>query len=839
MSLGALSLFSPAVCPIVLLAAVLAAFAQSTGGGEQPHSAVSSAVLPQDVGGPRRPAQAIPPFGPRDANAQLGPTMPFDPWQLSLAGDHGITPRASSRPAFAPSSADASSIFRIAPIYNSGGYAPYSLAVADVNGDGKPDLLVANECTDTTCFNHSAADVLLGNGDGTFQTAVSYDSGGYAALSIAVADVNGDGHPDLLVANSCGSGGACSDGGSVGVLLGNGDGTFQAAVNYKSGDHPLEAYSVTVADVNGDGHPDLIVSNKCPTSPDCVNGTVAVLLGNGDGTFQAAVSYNPGGEAFSAAVADVNGDGKPDLLVANGVGVSVLLGNGDGTFQAAVMYGSGGDGASSVAVADVNGDSHPDLLVANGVTVGVLLGNGDGTFRTPVIYSTGGTCVSPVSIAVADVNGDGHPDLLVANTAALCSNPSGVGVLLGNGDGTFQTVVNYDSGGVEGAIALAVADVNGDGKLDLLLDNAADRGFGVLLGNGDGTFQVPHTMPISFSGDSSAQIAVADFNGDGKLDVAIGAANDVLLGNGDGTFQNPLLLNAGGLGTAVGDFNLDGKPDLAVGDATVLLNIAPYTAPAAATPLFGPGGGTYSSVQSVALTDSTPGATIYYTTDGSTPPTNSTVYSGPITVSSTETLKAVAIAIGYSLSAVATAAYTINLPSFSITGTAVSVAPGTNTGNTSTISLTPSGGFTGVISLSCAITPTAANDPATCSIPASVTISGSTAQTTTLTVNTTAPTSALNRATRSFGPSVGGTALACIILLVGVPARRRRGWSTLGMLLLLFSVVGGALGCGGSGNGGGGGGGGNPGTTSGTYIITVTGTSGNITQEGTVSLTVQ
>jgi hypothetical protein len=178
------------------------------------------------------------------------------------------------------------------------------VAVADVNGDGKPDLIVGN--------SNGTVGVLLGNGDGTFQPAVIYGSGGSGAIqsgSVVVADINGDGKPDMLVANAISS--------VVGVLLGNGDGTFQPAVSYGSGG--ISADSVAVADVNGDGKPDLLVTNQCAS--DCggaTDGTVAVLLGNGDGTFQAAITFGSGGAfADSIAVSDVNADGKLDLLVAN------------------------------------------------------------------------------------------------------------------------------------------------------------------------------------------------------------------------------------------------------------------------------------------------------------------------------------------------------------------------------------------------------------------------------------------------------------------------------------------------------------------------------------------
>jgi hypothetical protein len=235
-----------------------------------------------------------------------------------------------------------------------------------------------------------------------------------------------------------------------------------------------------------------------------------------------------------------------------------------------------------VAVADVNGDGKPDLIVANGNgSVGVLLGNGDGTFQAAMSYGSGGASAS--SVAVADVNGDGKPDLLVANHCASsdCANGSG-GVLLGNGDGTFQAAVSYSSGGLY-TDAVVLGDLNRDGKLDLVVaseyasSSAVTTGsVGVLLGNGDGTFQaaVSTSTPTPLGGIRS--LAMADFDGDGKLDLAVGAGNFLLLGNGDGTFQTPIVLGAGGPGIAVGDFNRDGKPDLAIGGITVLMNISVF-----------------------------------------------------------------------------------------------------------------------------------------------------------------------------------------------------------------------------------------------------------------------
>jgi hypothetical protein len=483
--------------------------------------------------------------------------------------------------------------FQTAVSYGSGGEDAYGVTVADVNGDGKPDVVVANLCgSNSNCTNGSVS-VLLGNGDGTFQTAVSYSSDGESSFSVAVADVNGDGKPDVVVANVCSASGCGS--GSASVLLGNGNGTFQGAASYSAGGQ--NASSVAVADVNGDGKPDMIAANQCAINS-CANGSVSVLLGNGDGTFQTEVSYASGGEySYSVAVADVNGDGKPDVMVASNCAINscangsvgVLLGNGDGTFQTAVSYSSGGESTFSVAVADVNGDGKPDLIVANACasssncangSVSVLLGNGDGTFQTAVSYSSGGE--DAFFVAVADVNGDGKPDLLVASECVSngnCTNGS-VNVLLGNGDGTFQTAVSYGSGGAY-AFSVAVGDMNGDGKPDLVVanectsnSNCTNGAVSVLLGNGDGTFQTALATSTPELPSAIQSLALADFNGDGKLDVASGEGNMLLLGNGDGTFQTPYTLGAGGSGVAVGDFNLDGRPDLAVGGVTILLNIS-------------------------------------------------------------------------------------------------------------------------------------------------------------------------------------------------------------------------------------------------------------------------
>jgi hypothetical protein len=334
--------------------------------------------------------------------------------------------------------------------------------------------------------------VVLGNGDGTFREPVAYDTGGNDPASLAVADLNGDGAPDIVVANFCiWISGTCSYT-TVGVLLGHGDGTFEPVVAWNLGGN--SATSVAVADVNGDGRPDILAPVEGPSMFN-----VAILLGNGDGTFQSPTFALTEGISTSIRVADVNGDAAPDIVVAgyawdsNGLSrgtVGVLRGNGDGTFQPVATANSGsspGGWANSVAVADLDGDGALDLAVANypDSTTGVLLGKGDATFAPVVLYFSGARLAW--SEAAADVNDDGKPDLIVGDFEGT------LGVLLGNGDGTFQPAAAYP---VPAAVTSVVAaDVSGDGRPDLLVTHGNTL-FSVLL-NKAGCDATPPVITMS------------------------------------------------------------------------------------------------------------------------------------------------------------------------------------------------------------------------------------------------------------------------------------------------------------------------------------------------------
>ncbi|MFZ4524039.1 MAG: FG-GAP-like repeat-containing protein, partial [Chlorobium sp.] len=341
------------------------------------------------------------------------------------------------------------------------GSGPWSVTSADVNGDGKLDLIVANGFSNTVSM-------LKNNGDGTFATKVDYATGS-SPTSVTSADVNGDSKLDLIVANLQSE--------TVSMLNNNGDGTFATKVDYATGSGP---YLVTSADVNGDSKLDLIAAN-------IYSNTVSVLNGNGDGTFASKVDYSTGSYPSSVTSADVNGDGKLELIVANADSntVSVLNNNGDGIFATRGDYLTG-YWPRSVTSADVNDDGKLDLIVANwdSYTVSVLKNNGDGTFATKVDYATG---YSPNSVTSADVNGDGKPDLITAN---LYSNT--VSVLNNNGDGDFASKVDYATGSYPSSVTSA--DVNGDGKLDLIVANQSSNTVSVLINNSTNFSAYPTTM---------------------------------------------------------------------------------------------------------------------------------------------------------------------------------------------------------------------------------------------------------------------------------------------------------------------------------------------------------
>ena len=336
------------------------------------------------------------------------------------------------------------------------GDEPVSIATEDLNGDDVLDLAVVHLQTDQVS-------ILLGNGDGSFQTAVNYGVGD-EPVSVAIGDLDEDNAPDLVVANE--------NNDNVSILMGNGDGTFQTGWDAYVPGRPS---FVAMADLNGDDHLDLAVA--CAGYPGEM-GNVSVLLGNGGGAFQGYVPYETGYDSMSVAVGDLNEDEAPDLVVANenNDNISILMGNGDGTLQEAMNPYIPGR-PSSVKIVDLNGDDHLDLAIAcTGYTgekgnVSVLLGDGGGAFLGYEIYETGN---DSVSIVVGLFNEDTSPDLVVTNR-----DDDEVSVLVGNGDGTFETVVNHGVG--DGPASVALGDLNEDDTLDLAVANQYSDNVSILI----------------------------------------------------------------------------------------------------------------------------------------------------------------------------------------------------------------------------------------------------------------------------------------------------------------------------------------------------------------------
>ncbi|MCX7379830.1 MAG: FG-GAP-like repeat-containing protein [Alphaproteobacteria bacterium] len=333
------------------------------------------------------------------------------------------------------------------------GATPYQAVVGDVNGDGKLDVVTANN------ISAGGVSILLGNGNGTLGAATNISIGPNNPRTLNIVDLNEDHNPDLLVSAAPGG---------LAVLLGDGTGGFGPATTYPAGDYPIV---VTTADVNGDGKTDAIVV-------DYEGGTVAVLTGDGAGVLGTATLYNVGFHPYWATTADVNKDGKPDVIVSNiGGGVSVLLNNGSGGFLPAVTY-SAGPLPGWVEIADLNGDGNLDLVVANVVTNGgvdVLLGDGQGGFGAATVYAGGPI---PSSGAIADVNSDGRPDLILANSYTNDVTPNGIQVLLGDGIGGFNSAMTLPV--ASDALSITAADLNGDGRPDLVYTDSQNE-VGILL----------------------------------------------------------------------------------------------------------------------------------------------------------------------------------------------------------------------------------------------------------------------------------------------------------------------------------------------------------------------
>lgn len=314
------------------------------------------------------------------------------------------------------------------------------------------------------------------------------------SFGVVAGDFNRDGKLDVAVI-----------GDYLSVLLGNGDGTFQAPVNYTA-----ISQSIAIGDFNGDGNLDLVIGNE--------SNSVSVFLGNGDGTFQPPRSSETTSSCCSfIAGADLNGDHKMDIVVIDFPDISILLGNGDGTFQAPIdIQNDSLVGAHEMTVGDFNNDGRPDVALVGywggSQNLWILLSNGDGTFQSPLIYPLNYT---PGSVAAADFNRDGKLDLAIGGYIG-----GGVAVLLGNGDGSFQPEVDYTTG--EGLVL--VRDFNQDGNLDIV------AGLSELLGNGDGTFRLAGAYPMPSGTSTSGGLeATGDFNGDGLPDlVSLDNQTDVI-----------------------------------------------------------------------------------------------------------------------------------------------------------------------------------------------------------------------------------------------------------------------------------------------------------------------
>ena len=443
--------------------------------------------------------------------------------------------------------------------FAAGGEVPNALAAGDFNHDGNLDLAILAIAEDSSQGDVS---VLLGNGDGTFQTPISTGSFFVWFPSMVLGDFNNDGNLDVVTTGAAGTGLAWD----VSLFAGNGDGTFRSPTAVTLGN----IFGVGAGDFNNDGKLDVAGASY---------GVVEVRLNEGKGVFPSPKNYPTAGDELLWMVsADFNGDGALDLATADrdANGISILLGNGNGTFQAPLRFTTPGE-PLFLAAGDFNGDGIPDIVVAltnisSSGPLEIFLGNGDGTFQPGQEFAAD---VDALQIIAGDFNNDGKLDLAVLNYSYVM-------IFLGNGDGTFQAPNSYIMNGGGAIKAMTVADFNGDEKLDVAAINGAT--LSIFLGNGDGTLRAPISGPWV---PESYYITAADLNGDGKINLIGGEYNPetrnqkgslwILTGNGNGTFQEPTYISVpnAALSPVVADFNNDGILDIAIAssfstDITVL-----------------------------------------------------------------------------------------------------------------------------------------------------------------------------------------------------------------------------------------------------------------------------
>ncbi|CAF1276926.1 unnamed protein product [Rotaria sp. Silwood1] len=375
----------------------------------------------------------------------------------------------------------------------SAGSGPWSVVVGDLNNDTRLDIVVAN-------WGSNDVSILLGNGNGSFENQTRYSAGSYPK-SVVVGDLNNDTRLDIVVAN-WGSN-------DVSVFLGNGNGSFENQTRYSAGSG---SWSVVVGDLNNDTRLDIIVANY-------YSNDVSVLLGNGNGSFENQTRYSAGSFPTSVVVDDFNNDTRLDIVVANWLSndVSVLLGYDNVVFVKQMILVTGNDSRpQSLVISDFNNDNLMDIRVVNSRThnIGIFLGYGNISFRNQMTYSTY-PYLYPCSMGAGDFNNDTRVDIVFASCDA-----DSVVIILGCGNGSFGNLIMYSTNSSSSRYSLAVEDINTDTILDIVVAIHDTNYLGVLLGQGNGTFASIILFPLEY-GTHPFSIVIGDFNNDRKLDFAV------------------------------------------------------------------------------------------------------------------------------------------------------------------------------------------------------------------------------------------------------------------------------------------------------------------------------